>query len=434
MPIEPPVTEDRPGIAPLDLLLILASGRKTIAKATLVFATVGALIAVLMPNVYTATTTFIPPGGQQLSPQSVLAGQIGAMAGLGSALGGGAGIWVALLKSANVAEYVAEQNKGAEFTSRIELDKSGLIKIEVDNDDPKLAANIANSYIAGLLEINKKIVLSQAGQRRLFYEQQLKQAREGLAEAEVLTETGLKTGDPSADSVKKLLQTSPRAISDTSQQLRARIAVKQIEISAMRSFATDGNINLKQAQDELESLEEQLSALEGVATPKQHAIPDGTQEEQKPQIAQQIIDQKIAARAKIQDIRFYDSLISLLTQQYEQARLDEAKEPTVFQVVDVAVPPTSKSKPKRSVIILVSAVLGFVASAIWIFLQRALVKLRSNPESSAKLEQLAQSFPLHLWYKSYGAPIVTRIIAGTRPFYRKVNSIISRFRQPLKPD
>lgn len=429
--------EDDDSISLLDLLLVLAAGRKTIAKTTAGFAIAGVIYALASSSIYTAKTTFIPPSNQQLSAQSAIAAQLGALAGGGGGLAAALGkspadIWVALLNSRTVGEYVVQRNnlmsvfhtdslekavKDLQAKTKIAADKSGLIAIEVNDKRPEFAAEIANSYMAGLLELNKSLVFSQAGQKRLFFEQQLKRAREGLAEAEVLTEAGLKTGDPNADDVRKLLQTSPRAISDTSQQLRARIAAKQIEISAMRSYAVDGNIDLQRAQDELESLSEQLSALEGVPTPKQQKPPkteESTAEAQQTQV-QSIVEQKIAARAKVQDIRFYDSLISLLTQQYEQARLDEAKEPVVFQVVDVATPPAIRTAPKRTLIVLISALAGFFLSILWVFARNALSKASDNPETAGKLAQLKRDVPIDAWWQRYGQPLADKVMARLKP-------------------
>ena len=428
--------EDDDSISLLDLALVLAAGRKTIFKTTAGFAIAGVLYALLSSSIYTAKTTFIPPSNQQLSAQSALSAQLGALAGGGGGLAAALGkspadIWVALLNSRTVGEYVVQRNnlmdvfrasslemavKTLQAKTKIAADKSGLIAIEVNDKRPEFAAEIANSFMAGLLELNKSLVFSQAGQKRLFFEQQLKRAREGLAEAEVLTEAGLKTGDPNADDVRKLLQTSPRAISDTSQQLRARIAAKQIEISAMRSYAADGNIDLQRAQDELESLSEQLSALEGVPTPKQQKLPktESTAEEQQAQ-AQSIVEQKIAARAKVQDIRFYDSLISLLTQQYEQARLDEAKEPVVFQVVDVATPPATRSAPKRTLIVMIATLAGFFLSILWVFLKNALNKAETDPETAEKIKQLKADVPVDAWWRDLIMPRLKPLLERLKP-------------------
>lgn len=439
--------EDDDSISILDILLVLSAGRKTITKATGGFAIAGIVYALLLPNIYTGKTTFIPPSNQQLTAQSALSAQLGM---LGTASGGGlaaalgkspADIWVALLKSDSVATYVINQSNLLEVygtksiesavktltgNSRIEADKSGLITIEVDDKSAERSASIANAYMAGLLELNKSLVFSQAGQKRLFFEQQLKLAREGLAEAEVMTEAGLKTGDPKADSVKQLLQTGPRAISDTAQQLRARIAAKQIEISAMKSYAADGNIDLKRAQDELESLAEQLSALEGVPTPKQQIIPADTSEDEKLNATKLVIDQKIVARAKVQDIRFYDSLISLLTQQYEQARLDEAKEPLVFQVVDVAKTPEIKSQPRRSQIVIIATILGFVLSTIWVLFRNSLKTAEKDPETADKLSQLKRDIPIQAWWAANIQPKLEPWIAKTRPLVSRLQQTIDK--------
>lgn len=419
--------EDDDSISLLDLLLVLAAGRKTIFKITGWFALGAIVISLLMSNVYTGKTSLIPPNNNQLSAQSAVAAQVGALlggggGGLAAALKNPADLWVALLKSDSVETFVIRENnlmevfnaknmaiaiKTLEDASKINADKAGLITIEFDNKDPELAAKIANSYVTGLGELNKRLVFSQAGQKRLFFEQQLQLARDGLANAEHTVAEQLESQGVVPDDIRKRLKTIPRAADETAAQLRGQIAAKELQISAMKSYATDQNLSLIQAQQELAALQDKLSNLQGLdAAQPPNAEPAAAN---SPQQAQLIIQKAI------QDIRYYDSYIQILMDQYEQARLDESKEPMVLQVVDVATAPELKSKPKRALIVIISTLAGLFLSILWVFLKNALSKAEADPETALKIKQLKEDVPVDAWWRDHIMPRLNLVLQRVTP-------------------
>lgn len=433
-----PAPEDDDSISLLDLLLVLAAGRKTIFKVTSRFAVGSVVVSLLMSNVYTGKTSFIPPNSNQLTAQSAVAAQVGAIlgggGGLAAALKNPADLWVALLKSESVETFVIRQNnlmevfksknmalaiKTLEGASKINADKAGLVTIEVDNKDPELAAKIANGYVTGLMELNKRLVFSQAGQKRLFFEQQLQLARDGLAKAEIIVAEKLQAQGATPEEIRKKLKNTPRAADETVGQLRGRIAAKEIQISAMKSYAADQNLELIQAQQELAALQDKLSAVEGVEVnngQQNNVVVESVQTE-TPQQAQ------LAIQKAIQDIRYYDSYIQILMDQYEQARLDESKEPVVLQIVDVATPPELKSKPKRALIVIISTLAGFFLSILWVFLKNALNKAEGDPETAGKIAQLRKDLPIEAWWQSTVTPKLAPWIAKTRPLVARWESL-----------
>lgn len=427
---QPSDLEDDDSISLLDLLLVLAAGRKTIFKITSRFAIASVVISLLMSNVYTGKTSFIPPNNSQLSAQSAVAAQIGALTGggggLAAALKNPADLWVALLKSDSVETFVIRQNnlmeelgaknmalaiKTLEGISRINADKSGLVTIEVDNKDPELAAKMANGYIAGLMELNKRLVFSQAGQKRLFFEQQLTLARDGLAKAEVIVAEKLQAQGATPEEIRKKLKNTPRAADETVAQLRGRIAAKEIQISAMKSYAADQNLELIQAQQELAAMQDKLAAVEGVEVNNAHqnSVINESVQPETPQQAQ------MAVQKAIQDIRYYDSYIQILMDQYEQARLDESKEPMVLQVVDVATAPEIKSKPKRALIVIIATLAGFFLSILWVFLRNALNKAEADPETAQKIKQLKEDVPVNIWWRDHIMPRLKPLLERLKP-------------------
>ena len=425
------IDEDDDSISLLDLLLVLAAGRRTIFKITAWFAGGSIVLSLLMSNIYTGKTSFIPPNNSQLSAQSAVAAQMGALiggagGGLAAALKNPADLWVALLKSDSVETFVIRQNnlmeefkaknmaialKTLEGVSRINADKSGLVTIEVDNKNPELAAKMANGYVAGLMELNKRLVFSQAGQKRLFFEQQLQVAREGLAKAEIIVADKLQAQGATPEEIRKKLKNTPRATDETVAQLRGRIAAQEIKISAMKSYAADQNLELIQAQQELAAMQDKLSAVEGVETnngQQNNVIAESVQPE-SPQQTQ------LAIQKATQDIRYYDSYIQILMDQYEQARLDESKEPMVLQVVDVATAPELKSKPKRALIVIIATLAGLFLSILWIFLKNALKNAETDPETANKIKQLKQDIPLDIWWHEHTLPRLQPVLAKLKP-------------------
>lgn len=425
------IDEDDDSISLLDLLLVLAAGRRTIFKITAWFAGGSIVLSLLMSNIYTGKTSFIPPNNSQLSAQSAVAAQMGALiggagGGLAAALKNPADLWVALLKSDSVETFVIRQNnlmeefkaknmaialKTLEGVSRINADKSGLVTIEVDNKDPGLAAKMANGYVAGLMELNKRLVFSQAGQKRLFFEQQLQVAREGLAKAEIIVADKLQAQGATPEEIRKKLKNTPRATDETVAQLRGRIAAQEIKISAMKSYAADQNLELIQAQQELAAMQDKLSAVEGVETnngQQNNVIAESVQPE-SPQQTQ------LAIQKATQDIRYYDSYIQILMDQYEQARLDESKEPMVLQVVDVATAPELKSKPKRALIVIIATLAGLFLSILWVFLKNALKNAETDPETANKIKQLKRDIPVDVWWRELVLPRLQPLLEKMKP-------------------
>jgi len=200
-----------PGIEPpararemdgLDLLVVLSRHKNTIVAVTLAAAVLAAIVSLLLPKTYTASTTILPPQQNQ-SAATALAGQIGALSALsGSDFGlrNPSDLFVALLKSRSVEDAIITQfdlrrvywvkgyqdaRKKLDSRSDISAGDEGLITISVSDREPQRAADLANAYVDQLRSLNQNLAVSEAAQRRLFYEQKLASEREDLAQAEL---------------------------------------------------------------------------------------------------------------------------------------------------------------------------------------------------------------------------------------------------------
>ncbi len=345
-----PWAEAPPGHGLLDLLLALAERKWFILSMTFAGALVMTVVAFLLPPMYTATASIMPPQQQQ-SAASALLGQLGPLA---SAAGGGLGfktpadIYVAILGSRTIADDLIQSfnlrqlySVPTMYSARKQLarrsaftgGKEPLIKVSVEDRDPKRAAALANAYLEELARQNGRLALTESAQRRLFFERQLEAQKKALADAEVaLKATQERTG---------VLQVTAQveSVIGNMARLRSAIAGREVALSSLQSAATPQNPEVVRQQAELGALRQQLQKLETSGDPGGRGdtfIPTSL----VPKVGLEYV------RA-VRDLKYNETLFELLLKQYEAARIDEAKEAPVIQVVDSAVPPERRSWPPR---------------------------------------------------------------------------------------
>lgn len=390
--VPPPVKPAEDEISLLDLAIVLAERKRTIAWTTATFAAVSLLLALILPKVYTATVVIMPPQ-QNSSVATMLATQITSLAPMASLAGSSLGLknpndmYVSMLKSRAVedamitnpafdlmkeyhARLLSEARK--DFEKHTEVDGNGkdtLIRISVEDRDPTKAAAMANAYVKQFQDLSKNIAFTEASQRRLFFQDQLEAAKDKLADAEeALKNTQQQTGLIQLDS-------QARALIESAASLRAQIAVKEMEIQGISSYAAGDNPQLTQARGELNSLQAQLAKLGGSEdTANSLIVPKG----KVPQAGLEYV-------RKLRDVKYYETIFDILARQFEIAKLDEAKEGAVIQVVDPAIVPDHKSSPKRLLIVVVGTLAGFFVGVLVALTKAGLERLKSDPEADAKL-------------------------------------------------
>lgn len=375
----------------LDLLIILAKHKQTIVGLPLAAAIAGTVVGLLLPNVYTGITRILPPQ-QSASAASALLNQLGgAFGGLAGLASGSLGIknpaelYVGMLKSRTVAdnliarfelgkvydeEYISDVRKRLRRETSIISARDGIITIEVDDKSPKRAADLANAYVDELTSLTKVLAVSEASQRRLFFERQLLQAKDNLTRAEVAARQGLQKGGlAQADA-------QGRSMIEVTARLRAQVSAKEVQLGAMRTFAAEGNPELQRTQQELEALRRELARVEG--TSPVTVISKGDKSS----------GSGLDNLSRLRDVKYYEFLYELLAKQYELAKIDEAKDTTIIQVLDKAIEPDRKSEPRIGLIALTSALLALLVSVIWAFSREATFRARADPAKAPRLERL----------------------------------------------
>ena len=380
------------GIDPLEVLAEVFRNSGRILLICLVTAILTSLAVLLIPNKYTGRTRLLPPQQNQ-SMASMMLGQLGPLAGLAGKdlnLKNMNDAYVAMLKSRTLAEgivkefdlqkrYKSEKLQDAldqlEKNTRVSLNRDNTIDVEVSDRDPATAAKMTNAYVDGLLRISRNLAITEASRRRLFFESQLKTVRDDLALAEselrkVQERTGLIEPNTQARSIVM-------AVAD----LRAQIAAREVQLSAMRTFATENNPDYIQLQREIAALRTQLARLQ-----KDKNLGEGDT-----QIATKAVPEVgLEFVRKLRDVKYNETLYEVLSKQYEVARIDEAKDAAVIQVLDPAVIPERKSSPQRTLIVLLVTIVTFIVAVMFYAARYLLFAGQSGKTRLLRIEQLKE--------------------------------------------
>jgi len=373
----------------IDLMIVLAKHKKLICIVPLIAAVVSAGVSLALPETYKAAVKLLPPQQQQSGASALLA-QFGGVASMAAGVAGLKNpndLYVGMLKSRTIADrliarydlkkvYQTELAESARMrlseNTAIASGKDGLITIEVEDRDQKRVAKLANSYVDELFNLTRTLAVTEAAQRRLFFERELESAKNKLAKAEIALKSALeKHGVISVD-------VESRTAVETMARLRAQISAKEIELNSMRAFVTSSHPEFQRAQEELNSLRGQLSKIE-----------NGQEKQGGEESAGANVQQGgLESIQRFRDLKYFQMLYELLVKQYEAARLDEAKDPSIVQVLDPAVEPEHRAKPKRAFIVLASVIASFVAAVIAAFVLESKAKALANPASARKWAEL----------------------------------------------
>lgn len=369
----------------LDVVEVLAGlirQKRLLLGVTAATTTLALVASLMMPPVYTATATILPPQPQS----SGLAAALGSLGVLGGAAGGMAGIknpndlYVGMLQSQTVSDALigrfalakryekgtlVETRKALEAVSSISAGKDGLISISVEDEDPKFASELANAYIAELKKLNQTLAVTDASQRRLFFEKQLEKIKADLADAEVqLKKTQQATGLVAPEG-------QVAAVITGVAEIRAQIAAKEVQLASMRSMVTDSNPDYQRTREELQAMKQQLQQLE--SKDKQGSMSLG---------AGNLPESGLVYVRALRNMKYQEVLFELMAKQYELAKIDEAKESSLIQVLDAAKPPDRKSKPKRALMVALGLMGGLFAGVLLALVREQYLKSAANNAST----------------------------------------------------
>lgn len=355
-------------------LTLLARRNRLLAAVTGIAMLLGIVISLLLPVSYTATTKIMTPQQTQ-SSASFLMGQLALNPSTPNPLTAATGatlslrnpneLYMGLLASRPIADAIIETfgltgvyhakdmtaaRKSLADNTTITSEKSTLIAISVIDTDKKRVADIANAYPEQLRALTKDMAVTEASQRRLFYEQRLKDAKEDLVTAELAFQR--------IEQEKGLVQldAQTKALITSLTDLHAQVAAKEVQLQALRSYSTEHNPEVQLLESQLTSLQDQTARLEERGGSRASAALD--------------LEDVAGAGAEYlraeHELQYRQALFDLLLKQYDAARWDEAKNAAVIQVVERAIPPDRKSAPHRTVIVLIFTLLGMLGAWLYV--------------------------------------------------------------------
>ena len=395
---DPVEVESVPRFGALDLLTWMGDAKLKILASVLFAAALSVVGALLMPNIYTARTTLLPPSANQPTAGATSLGALGSLGGIVGfpSVKTAEELYVSILRSASVVrplvdrfdlrtkfktESYDDSSRALAGVVRVSADrKSGVITVEVDDEDPKFAATLANSHVDELVKVLGRLAVSEAQQRRQFFANQLEAANAGLLKAE----QGLKEVQQASGLI--VLDKQAEALIASAAQLRGQIAEKEVQLKVLRTAATDQNPEAIRLLSELRGLRAELQRLESNSNRQGSRGPTDLAVRGIPDAASDYV------RA-LREVKYQEAVFQSMLRQLEIARLDEAREGSTVQQIDIAVAPDRKSKPRRSVIVLITMLLAFLLSTTWILVRRYVHEvIQSDPQASLAMQHLLRAW------------------------------------------
>ena len=362
-----------------DYFAIVVKWRKLIAINFVVICLVAAGVSLVLPKWYEAKATILPPveqPGAGFGLVSMLSelpfGEFG-IPGVSSP----SEVFKAILESRSVAEAIVrrwnlmEVYKKKKLTyamltlwdhSRVEITEEGIIEIVVEERTPELAAGIANAFVEELDRINQMTSVSQAKSTRLFVEERLKETEENLKRAE----EELRLFQEEHKTISLTDQTA--AAIQSAAELKARQVALEIERGVLLKTFSNNHPQVVRLQSEIEELQKQLDqvTLGGL---QESQTGQGDQPSRKGNFnipLSEVPSVGLHLARLTREVKIQEAIFELLTQQYEQAKIQEAKDTPTVQVLDKAVPPELRSRPFRRRIVLFGGGLSIFLSLLFI--------------------------------------------------------------------
>jgi uncharacterized protein involved in exopolysaccharide biosynthesis len=391
---------------------LLWDNRRRLARTALIAFAVSLGIAFAIPKQYTAYTSIMPPqeGGGGTALLAALGGRAGgSLGGLGSLAGSLLGthstssLFVDLLHSGTVSGHLIDRfdlmrvyrkrykmdaaKYLAHHTTIVDDKKTGVVTITVEDEDPRRARDLAQAYLDELNQIVARTATSSARQERLFLERRLTSVQGDLER------TQLDLSDFSSTHSTVDIKEQTRAMVDAAAKLQGQLVAAQAELGSLKQIYGDGNVRVRAEQSSVDLLERELQKMSGTdaqLAPGAGAASDPKQLypplRQLPRLAVPYAD--LYRRVKVQE-----TVYELLTQEYELARIQEAKDIPAVQVIDAPGVPEKKSFPPRLIVALALTLFCEVAAAAFLLMKKSWNGMSEDDARKILLRDMWRSLP-----------------------------------------
>jgi uncharacterized protein involved in exopolysaccharide biosynthesis len=385
---------------------LLWENRRTLLRAFVCGAGISVLFALSLPKAYEATAKLMPPesssgGGAALlaALSSHGAGMLGGLAGDLLGVKGNGPVFVEILESRTVAdrlidefhlerEYHTEKieytRKQLELHTKITEDrKSGVISITVTDHTPNQAAAMAQAYVTELDHLVTELSTSSARRERIFLEDRLKTVKSDLDNA------ATQFSEFASKNTAIDIPAQGKAMVEAAAVLQGQLIAAEAEASGLEKIYTVNNVRVKALQARIRELREQLQKLGGSSSPDEVQNDNSLYPSIRKLPLLGVTYADLYRRTKIEE-----TVYELLTQQYELAKVQEAKEIPSVKVLDTAVVPTVKTSPHRVLITLIGTFLIVCATGAWILLRKSWDQIDPADPGRVLAEEMATSVVL----------------------------------------
>jgi tyrosine-protein kinase Etk/Wzc len=395
-PANPQQFEEEDAISLIDLLVVFAKHKKKILLLPLLVGGIVAGYSLTVPEIFTAQTTLIPSDQKQSSAMAML-NQLGPLAGLAGGSGGGSQteVLVTMIKSRRILDkIIAKHNLQTQDGEKVTMEaarkslggitttsvgrKDGVMTISVEDESPEKAAKIANDFVRELESLSQELALTEASQRRVFLEKQMTNAFGNLQNAE----EGLKSSQEKSGLIQ--LDAQGKAIIEGIAQLQAQIAAQEVALGALRLSSTEENPEVQRLLAAIKQMGIQLVRMEQ-GQPSQSATNSVMLSTSNVPAA------GLEYLRRLRKLKYAETIHQLLAQQYQMAKVDEARDAPLLQVLDAAIAPEKRTSPKRTQMVLMAVVASGFAMCLLAFLLEAKRQAEDDPEQAGKMATLRQS-------------------------------------------
>ncbi len=417
-------------------LRLLWGERRFLGKAFLAGLAVGCLVAFLIPARYEASVQLMPPDSQSTTGMAMMAA-LTAKAG-NSNLGGLAGdllgikssgaLFIGVLGSRTVQDRLVERfqlrkvysirleedarKKLQERTGLSEDRRSGIIDITVVDRDPRRAAAIAEAYVGELNQLVTELATSGAHRERVFLEERLKTVKQDLDDA------SQKFSQFASKNAAIDIKEQGRAMVDAASKLQGEKIAAEAELKGLEQIYMPDNVRVRAVDARISELQRQLEKLggAGAGAPSQTTA---ASDSLYPSIRELPL-LGVTWGDLYQRTRIEEAVYEALTQQYELAKVQEAKETPSVKVLDAARVPEKKSFPPRTLITLLGAFLFLGAGVVGLTLRTQWNETDAKDPGKLFAQEVFQTVNQHM---PWAAPNGSRLQATThRAWERWVRS------------
>lgn len=321
--------------------------RRAILWLVLVSTVIVGAIAFLLPTWYRAEASLLPPSEELSFGVGNLLKGIGVPGVKVPTQATPAEVFLAILESRRVSEemvrrfdlqrryhkrLMVDAIKELRRHASLRVDDVGIIRISVEDRDPPRAAEMANAYFGVLDRFNREVRMTKGRRTRMFVEGRLEDTRRAMTLAEQRL--------VDYENTHKVLALSPGASTalEAAARLYAARGALQVRLGVIQSFTREATDDERQILMQIGQIDHQLVAL--------------------PETGMDL--GRLIREAKTQE-----ELYILLTAQYEDARIQEVRDVSTVEPLDVATPPEKKSRPKRSLMVAVAFVFSLAAGVTY---------------------------------------------------------------------